>query len=365
MKNKRNVLLIAYNGLGNSGVPNVISQVVKSAYSDYNFDIVVFNNEDYYYKDLKKLGANIIKLPISNRNNIFKKIWWRLFGKYNLFYIEIKKILKNKEYSIIHSFREYDSWYFFKAAKECDVKKRIFHTNVIHSLPKNSIEKIIYKNNKRKSLLLATDFVSVTDKNGSITFDNKKYSVLYNSFDEKQYQYSNHKENNVLDLLHVSTFSTNKNQLFSLEIVKEIKNMGVPIKLTLIGIENEVGYKNKILKYISDANLENNVQMLEKANIPEQLTNIDYYILPSFKEGASIVSVEAQASGMKIFLSDTVSSEVDCGGCVFLDLNKGTEYWAEQIVKEYKSNNKKRNQCDVSKFSFSNFKKNLLKIYKD
>ena len=54
--------------------------------------------------------------------------------------------------------------------------------------------------------------------------------------------------------------------------------------------------------------------------------------MPSLFEGLPITCVEAQAAGLPIVASNTISSEIDLTGRVrFLSLDAGLESWASEV----------------------------------
>lgn len=58
-------------------------------------------------------------------------------------------------------------------------------------------------------------------------------------------------------------------------------------------------------------------------NIPELLQVLDLFLFPSLYEGLPVTLIEAQASGLKIITSNTVTKEVDdiTSLITFCDLN--------------------------------------------
>lgn len=69
-----------------------------------------------------------------------------------------------------------------------------------------------------------------------------------------------------------------------------------------------------------------------RSDIPEILSAIDAFILPSIFEGLPVVLVEAQAAGLTCFCSEAVTEEADITGlCHFLPLGQ-PDLWAEKIL---------------------------------
>ena len=361
---KKNALIIAYNDLNNSGVPNVIYQTIKALHSEYNFDVVVFGNDLFYYQKLIDEGitnVTIINWHKESKRNKLSRIINYLVKEPKEIFRKTKKLLKEKQYSVLHSFKEYESWPFLKAAKDCGLQKRIVHTTVIHG----ENESFLVKRNKRKTLSLATDFVGVTIDACKKAWPGAKHKVIHFSYDESKYNSNKCSlKSDELVLTHVGTYSTNKNQLFSIEVLKELKLMYPKAKLQIIGAEREKGYFSKMKQYIDANGLDDWIKIIDGSLGAEKYTpSTSFYLLPSYHEGASLVVVEGQACGIKVFASYGVPQEMNVGGITYLDLNDGPKKWAEVIYEEFKKSGNARTAYDTTSFSSENFKKNISNLY--
>ena len=364
MNNKKRGLIIAYNGLGNSGVPNLIFQVVKALSSHYYFDILVFEDTNFYSEQLKSLGARIISFQEKRSKSKIRRIGEYFFRRDKNYYTFCKKLIKENGYDSVHSFKESDSAPFFQAAKECNVSKIIYHCTVIQDGPKNIFRRLIFKHRMRKSLKLSNIRIGVSEKCCKIAFHKFDSFILHNSYNENLYTYKNVTPSSGLKLLHISSFSDNKNQFFSVKVLKYLCALDNSSSLVLIGDSGDAKYKNKVTQFIADNNLENNVLFARSSQINDIIQNISYYILPSKKEGASIVAIEAQAQGIRIFASDTLSPDMNVGGCTFLDLHKGPIHWARTIYDYYIQHGSERKRLHLESFSSAQFEKNIKDIYK-
>lgn len=362
---KDNILIIAYNDLNNSGVPNVIYQIIKSQCERYHFDIVVFGDDDYYYKKMLSDGVNdvdIIRISIRKPKSKISRFFFYLFLEQKLQYRESIRLLEKKKYKAIHSFKEYDSGPFLKAAKKQGITKRIIHSNVIHSKTYNCV----MNKRKRYSLKYATELVGVTDLCCRNAFQEANYKIIHFSYDESIYNKNvqNRLKNNQLVLTQIGTFSSNKNQLFSIEILYNLKKLYPNALLKLIGTEREKNYLSEMNKTIREFGLEPNVEIIDGSKgVGDNLQYTSFTLLTSHKEGASLVVIESQACGIDVFASSSVAEEMNLGGITFLDLSKGPEYWAREIYKKWTLNKNKRHNYDMSSFSKETFNKSISNIY--
>lgn len=91
-------------------------------------------------------------------------------------------------------------------------------------------------------------------------------------------------------------------------------------------------------KSVLIANLEKNIIFLgERKDMDSFLSAIDVFILPSLHEGFPISAIEAQASGVRVVLSDTITTEINITGeVIFLPISdyEAEKKWANTICSE-------------------------------
>ena len=73
-------------------------------------------------------------------------------------------------------------------------------------------------------------------------------------------------------------------------------------------------------------------------DIPDLLQAMDVFVFPSHFEGLGIVTIEAQAAGLKVICADTIPKEA----CItknleYVSLKETTSVWKEKILK-YQNN---------------------------
>jgi glycosyltransferase involved in cell wall biosynthesis len=68
-----------------------------------------------------------------------------------------------------------------------------------------------------------------------------------------------------------------------------------------------------------------------RSDIPEILSCMNGFVLPSLWEGLGIVSIEAQFMGLPVFASERIPREADLGGLITISLEKGAANWAKKI----------------------------------
>lgn len=66
-------------------------------------------------------------------------------------------------------------------------------------------------------------------------------------------------------------------------------------------------------------------------DIEDILPECDMFFMPSLFEGLPVSLVEAQAADLPCLISDTITREINCGGCAFQPLEAPASEWASRI----------------------------------
>lgn len=130
---------------------------------------------------------------------------------------------------------------------------------------------------------------------------------------------------------HVGSFRYAKNQEFLIDIFKEIHKKYSSAVLCLVGSGK---LEKKIKNKVKSLNIEENVKFLGLRNDVNQLLMVfDVFLFPSRYEGLPVTLIEAQASGLEIVASDTITKEVKITDLIkFISLNKSSDYWADNVL---------------------------------
>ena len=159
-------------------------------------------------------------------------------------------------------------------------------------------------------------------------------------------------------------FSENNNQLFSLKVLIELKKLHSNAKLNLVGANGITPYYQQLIDFVKKNGLEDSVNFIDKTDDVEKIYEYTpFAIIPSLHEGFSLVAIEAQACGMKVFASTSIPKEVDCGGVAYLDLSKGAYYWATEIYQHFLKHGNNRTRFDTEAFRFEKYKQRLASLY--
>ena len=363
--NKKKILIIADSNLSNSGVPMVFMSIVRALKSDYIFDVIIFNEDDMFYKnEFLSYGGKIYVFDRKIPDGKFAKVFWLLFKLRK----EIDKFcgekISFKDYFAIHSFDEMFSSRFLKIGKDCGIEYRIVHVCAALRAykTKKSLKRYLFEIDRRKTLKLCTSIACSSDSTLKLNNYKNKGLTLYRTYNQSQFPGVIKCVHDNLVLTQIATFSGRKNQLFALEVVSILRNTYPNVVLNLVGKEKEDGYEDKMNNYIHDHSLENNVKFLGTSPNRNELSKMTSYILhPATMEGSGNVLVESQVCGIHCFASNTLPAGYDLGNVQFLRLE--TKLWANEILNYFmKNQNNRKEPIGKEKFSKENFKNILLSM---
>ena len=328
------------------GVESVVtSEFLEMDKSKVQFDFICDEDSTNIPYDLiEKNGGKVIIIPPYQKAFKYHK--------------ELKKVLKDNNYKIVHSHISTMSVFSLFAAKCAGVPVRIAHS---HSTT-NKKEK---KKNLMKQILrpfskvFATDYMCCSELAGRWLFGNKEYDkgnvyLLNNAIDLDKFKYNEslrkkkRKELGIKDdtlvIGHLGRFVAQKNHTFLIDIFNELHKKNKNSVLLLAG---QGPLLEEIKSKVKDLNLEESVKFLGQRNDANELYQaFDVFLLPSLYEGLPVVGVEAQAAGLLCYLSDDMTKETKVLDITkFMSLNDTPEEWADNILNDVK----KYKRIDTSK----------------
>lgn len=156
---------------------------------------------------------------------------------------------------------------------------------------------------------------------------------------------------------HVGRFHEQKNHRFLAEIAAEMAKREPLMRLLLIG---DGPLRPTIEQKIAQLGLSNKVIFAGiRSDIPRlMLGAMDVFVMPSFYEGLPVVGIEAQAAGLPMLVSDTITDELPAVGQTVhrLSLNAPPSVWADRALRLYyleKNRSEALRKIDASRFSIT------------
>ena len=203
----------------------------------------------------------------------------------------------------------------------------------------------------------------------------KNIIVLFNGMDFTKFYYDEEarkKKRNELGVKkqlvigNIGIICRNKNQIFLIEILNELRKQGVDAVLVLAGY-SEMEYEKRIREVINQYDLSDYVHLLGFCSDTNALLNaMDIYICPSLFEGFSLTLCEAQATGLPCIASEAIPDEVFITQLIHrLKLGDDLKHWVNDIIR-YTSAYDKRKKCKVDeKYGLDWMAQILSKVYRD
>lgn len=348
------------------GVESVVMNYYRNIdRNKVQFDFICDEDSKYIPKDeIEGLGGKVILIPPYQKPFKYHK--------------ELKRVLKEGKYKIVHSHISTMSFFSLWAAKSAKVPIRIAHAH--STTNKKEKKKNLMKQVLRPfSKVFANRYFCCSELAGRWLFGDKTYDdgkvyLLNNAIDVDKFRYDEkirrekRKELNIKDnqlvIGHIGRFVQQKNHEFLIDIFNEIHKQNKNAILLLAG---DGPLKEDIQDKVKELGLEKNVQFLGQRDDANELYQaMDAFVLPSLYEGLPVVGVEAQAAGLPCFFSTDMTKETKVLDTTqFIKLTKNSKEWAGIILQELEKFTRKDVFKDVTNHNFNikNEGKKMVKIY--
>lgn len=300
-------------------------------HSEFEFDFVTTYASPVYKEEFLSSGSRIFKLPSQKRVISY--------------YFALKKIIKQNHYDVIHVNKNSCADITpFLVGHRLHVPVIIAHAHNTKSSVGRAADILHYFNRPRVDRLMTHAFAS--SQAAAEWMFGKKYCkthavpILKNGIQLESLRFDETKREEIRQRLslggkfvlgHVGRFSPRKNHDFLLEIFKTIHEKNPKSVLMLIGtgpLMAQIQRKIHVLG-LSDAVM----FMGAQKNINEYYAAMDAFILPSLADDLPVAAIEAQASGLPVFVSDTIDGEVEITDTVkWLSLQQPAEIWADMVL---------------------------------
>lgn len=303
------------------------------------FDFIVHRPFRADYDDeIEALGGKIYRLP---RLNPFSPGYKKALVEF---------FTAHPEYRVVHCHLDCMSALPLAAAKQCGVPVRIAHA---HNSNQDKDWKYPLKRLfMRKIPAVATHFFACSQEAGEWMFPGQNITTINNGIETDRFSFSPEMREAVrrelglgdaLVLGHVGRFAPQKNHEFLLDIFHQVHEKNHNAVLLLAGtgpLEDAMKRKAEQL------GLMDHVRFLGvRPDVNRILQAVDVFVLPSLYEGLGIVVVEAQATGARSVVSNTVPRTCALTDLVeFVSLEASPAHWADVILQRCASDRTDRSE---------------------
>jgi len=338
-------------GLNRGGLETFVMNVYRAIdRSQIQFDFLTNMEHGDYSEEIEELGGHIFYIP--SRNKGFKRYCANLKS---FFYKH------GKQYRAVHyhesSLTSLEVLYY---AKKASIPVRIMHSHN-SSIMGNKLHYITHFLGKFFIKKLATHYYGCSDKAIKWMYQGtgvcKKAQLINNGIKTSDFLFDSDVRNDVRSKLnisnkivigHVGRFMEVKNHRFLLEIFNNLLKSNADYHLMLIGageLENEMKIKAQTM------NIGENISFLGvRKDINTLMMGMDVFVMPSLYEGLPVTLVEAQASGLPIVCSDTISMMSKITPHYFTcSLQDTIDLWCNKIETSLSFSHKRKESNDIVK----------------
>jgi glycosyltransferase involved in cell wall biosynthesis/SAM-dependent methyltransferase len=346
---------------------NLLSELVK----DHSFEITLVLNNEKYKSQFQDIGVKIIYSKIKN-NFIWDNFvipFWAFSGKCRvIFYPKSSscffRIPGKKIVSTIHGMiYKYDRSLPFVVRSYWRVVGKIASiiADKVIIVSKNDQKDLVGEGyNLKKMTIIPIGVKQSFFEN----YDKKEIDRVLKKFKLEKERY----------LIQVAKITEKKNQLFSVDLFKDVSKRGY--KILFVGnTQADKGYYFKVKKLIKSKNLNSKVifsgpidQNREQGTIPILLQQAAVALFPSQYEGFGIPPLEAMATGTPVIVSNRGALKEIYGREFTLPLEKET-LWLKRLMNLLEKPNYRQIYVNkqrelVRKYHWGQIGKEYVKLFK-
>ena len=302
--------------------------------TQYQMDfIAVTSKEGHYDKEIRNMGGKIYNVSLHSKHPIKA-------------YTEIKKIVNQGKYKYVLKLLGSPVGVVDLLAAKAGGATQLCARSCIGAFHESRLKKAINIPLRKILCNISTVKFAPSDLAARYTFGDRAYEnneviMLHNALDLDVFRYSEEKRRAVrrefglegaFVVGHVGRFTSQKNHKFLLDIFRSVLSSNS--KLLLVGtgpLQQEIKEKcveNNIANEVIFAGV--------RDDIPALLSAFDVFVLPSLYEGMPNTCIEAQASGLRCYISDTITRQADITGNVeYLPIDN-VDIWTQCILTRSK-----------------------------
>lgn len=354
------ILYVNGGTMDRGGVSTFMMNVYEKMHSEkIQIDFLVHTlSKGVRDEDILNLGGKIFRVPARGKNPLQN-------------YRQIKQIMLNGKYDIVHAHADAGNSTILSIAKKCNIPIRISHCHNTNYTNKSLLKRFLNDRLKKRIPRYATHLWACSEKAGEWLYGNHSFEVIPNAIDVQKFTYSPQlskdlrKELNLENKFvigHVGRFDYQKNHDFLLKVFVEVVNEREDVHLVLIG----KGELEEVIKKQADQlGILDKISFLgESSNVNKLINVFDVGVFPSLFEGLGIVVIEMQANGLSVICSREIPTAVKFSKNIqFLGLEESKEHWSQAILNAGKRNNEAVEKIIAAGYNLSDMVNKLTETY--
>lgn len=312
-----------------NGVASVVLNYFRAMPEDIKFDVMYFKERERDRRaDIEALGGRVFRINTPGIKSLISSELDDFFEEHN------------GEYAAVHIHAPYLTCLIAPKARKHGIKKVAAHCHsTLFSLNPDNLRRNQLLNVPTR--FLADKLFACGREAGRYWYgEDSRFTVLPNAIDCASYAFSSEKRSAAREKLgiapdtlvvgHVGVTSPPlKNHPYLLRVFAEIKKEHPDAVLLMAGAEET----DELRKLANQLGISDCIYFLgRRSDVPRLLSAMDVFVFPSFKEGLPVSVVEAQAAGLPVLMSDTVTDEV----CITdhikrLSIDADPVAWAKEV----------------------------------
>lgn len=259
-------------------------------------------------------------------------------------YKELRKIIRKYKYDYIHVHMNaaMNPIPLILSLMYKNSPKFILHSHNSSNAWAGETGKLIHFFNSRILISGKSIKVACSELAGKWMFGkNSDYIQINNAIDANHFHYNNNDRISIRTELDIplnskvigsiARFIEQKNHDFMIDCFSELCKTDNNIYLLLVG---EGKLKSSIEKKVTNLGISNRVRFTGlRTDVPQLLSSMDCFFMPSLFEGLSFSAIEAQANGLRIISSDNITKMNNIQNyCHFISLSSPITKWCVAIT---------------------------------
>lgn len=254
---------------------------------------------------------------------------------------------EHHDYDVVHVHSSSKNYYILKCAAKWGIPVRVAHSHNTGFQTHNLLSVLLGNLMKRPMKRYATHCLGCSSMAcdwlfGAGSVERGDAQVLLNGIDASLFAYNSKIREEVRNELHlndkfvighVGRFEQQKNHAFLLDIFAEVLKRRADAVLVLIGIGSLM---ETMKQKAATLGVSDKVMFMGFRDDRNRIMQaMDSFVFPSLHEGLSVVLIEAQATSLPVFASNSTTPETLYSPHMkFLSLNQSASEWADAIVSK-------------------------------
>ena len=290
---------------------------------------------DFLYTDLAQLPVFASELPDSKFYGVTPR---RVSPRRNR--QDLDRLFADEQFDILHFHANTASYVEpVKAALRHGVKV-VYHSHNAGA-SRSRRTRVLHQWNRRTLPWHRITKVAVSREAGRWMFGSRPFEVIHNGIDVDAFGFRPEARQRVREELgitpdalvvgSIAAFLPAKNHGFLLRVFGEVARQIPSARLLLVG---DGPLEAQVRQQVRDLGLDQAVLFLgRRPDVPDLLSAMDVLLFPSLHEGLPLATIEAQASGLRCLLADTITPEVGVTPqCRYLPLSASAKTWAQLLL---------------------------------